>query len=670
MDASNAPAPRRLFAILALALALGLPGCKNAGGSGNAARVVTLPGESLNESGPQWVVRTQPSAKVAIVFVHGLFGDTVRTWTNGKGERFFDFVAKHPDIAGKVEIFAFGYPSSMFASGSFDIQASAKALHEMLKHHGVLTYEKIVFVGHSMGGLVVMRELLMNRDLPSEVPVIVLIATPQEGAEIARIADHIARNPALSQLKPADRNDLLKILNDDWRAWPERPRVRCAYENRSTRGVMIVKWSSGTRFCDEPPVEVSADHIDIVKPDGPNHLAVVTVTNALRELVLDPALEPRLEMPALKEEGDHLVLELDRLNVSAPVINSGGKPVRFSAVDASHDALVLGPRHPLELPPGSRDNIWVLLTDPAIQAEYQFKLRTSIRPDRIVKVRIPDVRRLQAHQQQLMQGAVAAVLQHVSDPGNAAPWRLAPPEDAGIPDAIVQAVHDYVARDNPDAPESARWIIAADILNELNWHALAARSLQRAEQAGPEWVSQQGVQRLAAITASLSGERRIFASMETPMLDEAQLAAVHQREGLAAATVPETPLLARRLQEIPALRFYGLSLEGDLQQARGDKDGARAAYQDAAVIRPSPSISARLTATGGWRSTSPAIGADPTTMGPLGDLRTSPAATAPTVPQQRVIEVRELAPLDANRASREAPVDPRAVIVQPSTIGR
>src|SRR5690606_21143088 len=219
----------------------------------------------------------------------------------------------------------------------------------------------------------------------------------------------------LSQLKPADRNDLLKILNDDWRAWPERPRVRCAYENRSTRGVMIVKWSSGTRFCDEPPVEVSADHIDIVKPDGPNHLAVVTVTNALRELVLDPALEPRLEMPALKEEGDHLVLELDRLNVSAPVINSGGKPVRCSAVAASHDARVLGPRHPLELPPGSRDNIWVLLTDPAIQAEYQFKLRTSIRPDRIVKVRIPDVRRLQAHQQQLMQGAVAAVLQHVSD---------------------------------------------------------------------------------------------------------------------------------------------------------------------------------------------------------------------------------------------------------------
>jgi len=50
---------------------------------------LTTAEETSNNSDPQWVVRQESPAKVALVFVHGLFGDTISTWTNANGKRFF-----------------------------------------------------------------------------------------------------------------------------------------------------------------------------------------------------------------------------------------------------------------------------------------------------------------------------------------------------------------------------------------------------------------------------------------------------------------------------------------------------------------------------------------------------------------------------------------------------
>ena len=48
------------------------------------------------------------------------------------------------------------------------------------------------------------------------------------------------------------------------------------------------------------------------------------------------------------------------------------------------------------------------------------------------------------------------------------------------------------------------------------------------------------------------------------------------------------------MQRVPALKSQGLSLQGDLQRARGDVSGARRTFTEAAAIRPSPSITSRL----------------------------------------------------------------------------
>lgn len=624
---------------------------------------VTSSEEVANNSDPQWVVRQETPAKVAMVFVHGLFGDTLNTWTNSNGKRFFDLVADDPIAKGRVDIFAFGFPSHLFTAGSFDIQAAAKALHANLQHHGVYDYSKVVFVGHSMGGLVVMRELLMNRDTLPSVPVITLVASPQEGADVARIADFIARNPALSQMTPADRNDLLKLLNDDWRAWTARPKVACAYENKPTKGaIMVVRWSSSTRFCDDS-VEVSADHIEIAKPSSGSDLAVIAVTNALKAYVFNPALEPRLETPDFVLEGDQAIFTLSQVNVKlpAPVVNSGGSALHYSLGEPSdRNALLLWPDRPQELPPKSRDSLFVYLLGDAPQREYRFTLRTDYGLNQSVVVRGPALEALRAQNVELMRGASEALLAQLESGDSAARWKTAAADDAEIPEAVTRSVREHIARERPQWPAGAQWVIAADVLNSLNWSSLAARALRHAERVAPTLVQQGSVQHVAAVAAAQSGETKILSTVNVtpepaPPVDPTRTSWL--------ASDANAPRLAQHFVQVPALRFYGLSLQGDLHAARADVEGARAAYQDAAVIRPSPSITKRLQVTGGWRTT-------PTpTIEPAG--RATPAPPVRNVPPPAVV-------VQPSTPARETPVDdkvkprvnPRVMVVKPAEDGR
>ena len=151
----------------------------------------------------------------------------------------------------------------------------------------MLDYPAVVFVAHSMGGLVVLRELLTHReDLLPRVRGLVFYATPQEGSQITRIAQLVARNPAIAEMLPGDQNLSLQQLDNEWKALPARPTVRCAYEKRPTGNVMVVPVMSATRFCDGTPVAIDADHVDIVKPDRASHDTMMVLVNALNEFAL------------------------------------------------------------------------------------------------------------------------------------------------------------------------------------------------------------------------------------------------------------------------------------------------------------------------------------------------------------------------------------------------
>jgi pimeloyl-ACP methyl ester carboxylesterase len=569
-------------------------------GTPNPAPEHTEPQPIENTTDSQWVVQQQPTGRVAIVFVHGIFGDAIDTWKHSNGSTLFKLVDTVPGIAGQAEMLAYGFESHLFKAGSFDINQAANRLHLRLDFHGVLNYSKIVFVGHSMGGLVILRELLSHRDLLPRVPVVVFYATPQEGAQITEIARHILPNTALAQMTPAQHNALLQTIDTDWKNIPaaDRPQIRCAYENEKTHGVLIVPWASATRLCDHGVPPISADHLGIVKAPSAGHDTVAVLATALKQFVFNKALEPRLETPDFRAEGDRLVFDLTNAGVrhAARLVNAGGSSLRLTLAEVSDAGLHLWPDDtPKLLPANSTTNMHIALGLSARSQEYGFVLRTDELPERRVTVRVTDAAALRREQFRLMQSATGEINALLSDPVKGAQLRSAPAGDTEAPAAIIGAARAGVLKVNPELPESASWVMAAEALHAANWPGLAARALAAAEKVSPSAARAPGVRRLAAEAASLSGVSSVFSSAPTPTLAPADFARMPTGNLLVAASGPDAAQqLASRMQQAPSLRVFGLSLQGDAQEAAGNIAGAQQSLQEAAKIRSTPSISRRL----------------------------------------------------------------------------
>lgn len=554
-----------------------------------------------NDPNPRWVVLQKPPAKVALVFVHGVTGDMIKTWTADNGKTFWDLVNQNEQLKGRTDEFVFGFPSYLLKSGSFNTQEAANRLHERIKYSGVLNYPAVVFVAHSMGGLVVLRELITNADIRKKVPVVMFFATPMEGSVIAAVGKEFSPNSALAEMTPAEGNTLLQLIDSEWKAIPdaERPKVRCAYENKPIGPTMIVPWSSATRYCDGATPAIEATHISIVKPARPDADAIVYLVNAINDYVLGKNLEAKLETPDFMPEGNHSVFVLSNAygKQSARLVNAGGANLKFTLAEISDPALLVWPDDtPRSLDKESTINMSVALSRSASKKEYQFVLRTDVAPDRQVIVRVPDLAALNSQQAEAAATVAASIQATLKDPDNSARFKRAATDDKGIPSAIVEIARSEIEKQNPSLPVSAQWVLSADLLSSLNWPSLAAEALQNAEKASPAVTKLSGVQYLAALVSAQSGQSKIF-DTGTPIITGTELSTWHGKQPL---TDPQYLALgsdvATRMKEVPALKLFGLSLQGDVEKAKGNTQAARLNLEEAASIQPSPSVATRLQA--------------------------------------------------------------------------
>jgi hypothetical protein len=588
--------------VLALGAALLFAGC---GDPKDAKPAATVPGTTSpaqvainNARDPQWVVQANPHNNVAVVFVHGLFGGTLDTWTQGDGKpSFFDVLRSVPGAGQQVDMYAFGFTSKMFGPGSLDIREAASKLHQNLEFSGVLAYRTIVMVGHSMGGLVILRELVNNRDdIQTKVPLVVLYASPQEGAQIAQIAAVVAHNPALAEMFGADNNAFLQQLDEDWRNVRNKavhPHVTCGYEKLPTHGVMIVPWSSATRFCDEAgePIE-GADHITIVKPDRQQHGSIVLLVNALKRYGLpDPA--GRLDTPDFVPEGDHVVFNLDDPLGKSParLVNAGRMKVQYTLSEISRGLYVWPDDTPKDIPGAKTETIKVGLGFGATDADHAFVLQSDLPSRQRVIVRISDLASFKAKQKELASQIDKDVANYFADPINRSALAGVPANDPRAAEALAGAVAESVAKQSPGLPQQARWVIAADYLTAANLPRVAASALRRAEAVAPSSAKSSSVQWLGGVVAAQSGQASIFQSTTTPTLTTQELQAVRYAGILSKGSSDK---MAAQLKDIPALTGYGLSLEGDLHRVEGNKEAAKAAYSRAASIQKSPWLDYRI----------------------------------------------------------------------------
>lgn len=559
----------------------------------------TSPSRSCNEenkNGPQWVY--QNGNRIAVVFVHGIFGDTLNTWRNSTCVGLFDYLHESPKVGDKLDIYAFGYESSMLSPGSLKIGEAANKLNTYLESSGVTDYEQIVFVAHSMGGLITMRELISHPEIARKTPLLFFYATPHEGAQITTIAEHFVRNDAVRQMFPVDANDYLQQLNEDWvrvRQAAPHPTMVCAYEKKPTAGTTtIVPWSSSSRNCDTVAEAIGyADHLTIVKPQKHDAHAVIALVNAIEKYVI-PTLDPSAwSTPDFRPEDDHWTYALKDINGrnSAVIENKGPVSQRYSVelIDDA-DMVMLPEQMPRNVPSGASDEVRLILVNEP-KPEYRLKLRLGSSPERLVIARIENLDAAVEQRNARKEVAARRINAYLVSAENDAHFRslAEPAQNEKLADIAAQAILHL----SPDLPPGVRLLVTADTLSSLNLYDSAAAALTRMEQQSPDSVRTKGAQHVAAVVSAQSGKSDVLRSVEVPTL---HVDAVARPSDLSSATDEQRASisqLAERLNTVPAVRAEALLLKGDVLQAEGDAEAAQRVYTQANEAKNTPLTEAR-----------------------------------------------------------------------------
>lgn len=215
-----------------------------------------------------------------IVFVHGLHGSR-ETWRAANGAYWPQLVQTDPHFRNSDVVVA-EYPTPSVRGQLSTVQLS-EILWQNLKRQRVWEHQDVVFIAHSLGGLITEEMLLNHPADAARVPFIVSYATPHQGSFIASLAKIYDSDPLLSDLRDGNDNSFLMNLEQKWRSTPSAAAIHryCAFEALDTPAgagigrylrahTRVVSYYSATYGCDvdTPPQKINANHIDIVKPAG------------------------------------------------------------------------------------------------------------------------------------------------------------------------------------------------------------------------------------------------------------------------------------------------------------------------------------------------------------------------------------------------------------------
>lgn len=157
----------------------------------------SVPGSPTPSDRPFGYVRQSAEHSRAIVFVHGILGGT-DTWESATGVYWPELV-KADSVFDSADIYVSSYDTGV--GNQMDIDEIAVALEQRLVDAQIFArYSQVIFVVHSMGGLVLQKLLLTKRQYAPHVPLIVFYSTPQTGAALARLISVFSSDPALKGL--------------------------------------------------------------------------------------------------------------------------------------------------------------------------------------------------------------------------------------------------------------------------------------------------------------------------------------------------------------------------------------------------------------------------------------------------------------------------------------
>jgi pSer/pThr/pTyr-binding forkhead associated (FHA) protein len=233
----------------------------------------------MNEPQGAWLRR--PGDGTAIVFVHGLLSDGDGCWRSDNSAYWPDLLA-HEDSLAKSGIYVFSYRSAVF-SGGYSIGDAVEALKAYLELDGLLTLRTLVFVCHSMGGIVA-RQFLVTRQatlIANSTRIgLFLVASPSLGSGYANLFSVLATALGHAQgiaLRFSQDNLWLNDLDRNFMNLKESKHLAISGQeliedtfvvSQKLIGKQVVEPFSGSRYFGESIKIPGSDHFTIAKPSG------------------------------------------------------------------------------------------------------------------------------------------------------------------------------------------------------------------------------------------------------------------------------------------------------------------------------------------------------------------------------------------------------------------
>jgi pimeloyl-ACP methyl ester carboxylesterase len=212
-----------------------------------------------------------------------------------------------------VEVYSLGYdapPSTWFGSAMALPDRATGVLAALVAER--LDTKPLVFVSHSLGGLVVKQLLRTAADIPGtpegrvleQTKGAIFLGTPNTGSDLANWADRFraAFRPYAATQDLKFESPWLRDLNVWYR--DRAPAVGIAtlpfVETRPTAGVTVVDQATGDPgITGTRSIPVDADHLAIAKPAGRDHLVYKRVLRFLEERLPQPKEAPPASSPGL-----------------------------------------------------------------------------------------------------------------------------------------------------------------------------------------------------------------------------------------------------------------------------------------------------------------------------------------------------------------------------------
>jgi WD40 repeat protein/pimeloyl-ACP methyl ester carboxylesterase len=239
---------------------------------------------------------------VDFIFVHGLRGGSFKTWRKHDDVRYFwpqTWLPWDSDLS-HVRISSFGYNSDWmeWKDSILNIHDFGRSLLGEITISPHLKRDSntpIIFIGHSMGGLVVKKAYLLAqqeaRGISDRIKCMFFLGTPHRGSDSASLLNNLLSASgvlsARQYVTDLGRNSLsLQIINDEFKKYANDVEIWSFYESVKTSlglksAIIVERDSAILGYESERSQPLNADHRNLCKFESPEESNFVTVRNAL-----------------------------------------------------------------------------------------------------------------------------------------------------------------------------------------------------------------------------------------------------------------------------------------------------------------------------------------------------------------------------------------------------